>query len=69
MKLVFFIYEVIFYKIAIIFIKSFIMNNIQITLSFLPLSQIIQTPITASNSFSILYFILRINYFFSEVKR
>ena len=45
-KLVLNIYEIIFYKITIIFIKSFIMNNIQNTLSFLSLIQIMQTPIT-----------------------
>ena len=61
--------EIVFYEITVVFIKVFMMNNIQNTLSFLSFNQIVQTPITAKNSISVLYFILRKDHFFPEGKR
>ena len=61
--------EIIFYEITVVFIKIFMMNNIQNTFSFLSFNQIEQTPITAKNSISVLYFILRINHLFSRSQK
>ena len=61
--------EIIFCEITVIFIKVFVMNNIQNTLSFLSFNQIVQTPITTKNSITVLYFILRINHLFSRSQK
>ena len=58
--------EIVFYEITVVFIKVFMMNNIQNTFSFLSFNQIVQTPITTKNSISVLYFILRKYYLFSR---
>ena len=61
--------EIVFNEITVVFIKVFMMNNIQNTLSFLSFNQIVQTPITAKNSISVLYFILRIDHLFSRSQK
>ena len=61
--------EIIFYEITIVFIQILVMNNIQNTFSFLSFNQIVQTPITAMNSISVLYFILRKDHLFSRSQK
>ena len=55
--------EIVFNEITILVIKVFMMNTIQNTFSFLSFNQIVQTPITAKNSISVLHFILRSPFF------